>query len=368
MSSYPRMKDYPEALVKILLAVMSRTPDGGATMEELKETYREARGTVPSNKTIYRTIRRLNLVFDPLAYGGKADDHEDDETLPVQVPNPDHYAIQTRRQQGETRYVFCGQLPSSNVDVNEALHMALGLYTQQRGLLKGYFQSVILEQMQELMAKIKAYQHIFQKIEQHIHVSGYGPEDPGKNVQQIKEIMRAIHHLKIIQLKYLRSYDGSLTDREIEPYGLICRLNNWYLVGFCRLQQQRRIFLLDNIRELKVLEGSAFTWPKHFDLHETYSSAWGVWTCDNKAPQGAEIVRLKVAKGIAERFRSISFHDSQEVTMQPGEEAEVTFTVTGANEMIPWLMSWGTAVEVLEPEWLREALAENLRAMLKLYE
>ncbi len=25
-------------------------------------------------------------------------------------------------------------------------------------------------------------------------------------------------------------------------------------------------------------------------------------------------------------------------------------------------------VEVLEPEWLREALAENLRAILKLYE
>lgn len=32
MIAYPRTGDYPEALVKILLTVMEKTPDGGATL------------------------------------------------------------------------------------------------------------------------------------------------------------------------------------------------------------------------------------------------------------------------------------------------------------------------------------------------
>ncbi|OPL09852.1 MAG: hypothetical protein AVO34_12935 [Firmicutes bacterium ML8_F2] len=371
MPGYPRVKDFPEALVKILLAVMEKTPDGGATLEDLKDTYREVRGSSPSSKTIYRAVRRLNLIFDPLAYGEKPEPWEDtedsvdeeeisDETFPP--------VIRVRREKGVTRYHFTGEFPASSIDANQALLMTLGLYTQQRGLLKGHFETVIRELLRDLLAKISTYNNIFREIERHIHVSGYGPADPRKNVLKIKEIMRAIRYRKRIRLEYLRSYDGILTKREVEPYGLICRFNNWYLVAFCLQQQKRRVFLLDHTKRLNVVEASTFKWPEGFSLHDAYGSAWGVWTTDDEKPQQVETVRLKVAKGIAERFRLISFHDSQEVTMLPDEEAEVVFKVTGATEMIPWLMSWGASVEVLEPFWLREALISNLEQALKLYE
>lgn len=53
--------------------------------------------------------------------------------------------------------------------------------------------------------------------------------------------------------------------------------------------------------------------------------------------------------------------------MLPSEKAEVTFKVTGAREMIPWLMSWGASVEVLEPLWLRKAVLSRLEQTLKVY-
>jgi len=46
---------------------------------------------------------------------------------------------------------------------------------------------------------------------------------------------------------------------------------------------------------------------------------------------------------------------------------EVTYRLTGAQEMIPWLMSWGGAVEVLEPLWLREELIRNLQETMRYY-
>jgi len=36
--------------------------------------------------------------------------------------------------------------------------------------------------------------------------------------------------------------------------------------------------------------------------------------------------------------------------------------------MIPWLMSWGQAVQVLEPQWLKEELLKNLKNMINMYD
>lgn len=369
MTAYLRTGDYPEALVKILLTIMEKTPGGGATLEDLKEAYRETRDRYPSDRTIYRAIRRLNLLFDPLAYGEDPDTGPDED--PAEPDGEGGYeqippVIQPRRIKGKTRYSYTGEFPAASVDANQALMMTLSLYTQQKGLLKDHFEAVIKVLFRDLLDRADTCADLFGEIQEHIHVSGYGPADPGKNLKKIQEIMRAIRTRKRIRLEYLRSYDGTLTQRETEPYGLISRFNNWYLVALCLSQQKRRIFLLDHIKYLEVIEASTFKWPEGFSVHDVYGSAWGVWTDGDKQPP-KETVRLKVVKGLAERFRLVSYHDSQQVEMLPGGEALVTFTVTGAKEMIPWLMSWGGAVEVIEPPWLKEALVENLEQALQKY-
>ncbi len=125
--------------------------------------------------------------------------------------------------------------------------------------------------------------------------------------------------------------------------------------------------MLDHTIRLEVVEASTFKWPEGFSLHDYYGSAWGVRTPDDEQGHIKETVRLKIAKGIAERFRLVSFHDSQQTEMLPDGGAMVTFTVKGASEMIPWLMSWGAAVEVLEPQWLRDTFISNVEEVLGIY-
>ncbi len=359
---FPRTNDYPEALIKILITIMDKTPDGGATMEDLKDVYQDIRGNVPSNKTIYRAIRRLNLIFDPLAYGEMS--VEDDELSPEELLPP---VIQALRVKCMTRYLYTGEIWGARLDANQALLMTLGLYTQQRGFLRDHFESAISELLRDLLVKISALKGTFNEVEKHVHISGFGPADPRRNITKIREIMRAIRLRKRIRLEYLRSYDGAITKREVEPYGLICRFNNWYLVAFCLQRQGRRVFLLDHIIRMHVVEASFFNWPEGFSLHDVYKRAWGVWTQDSEDTSKLEEVCLKVTKGGAERFKLVSFHDSQQVRSLPGDEIEVTYRVTGAREMLPWLMSWGAAIEVQKPAWLREALVSGLREMLSIY-
>ena len=189
--NYPATGGFPEALVKILLTIMERTSLGGATKEELKDAYRETRGTVPTDKTIYRAIRRLNLIFDPLAYG---ETKENNGTAEPEKEEIDLFppVIQTRRHRGTSRYIFTGDFPGSSIDANHALLLTLGLYTQQKGLLKNHFETVIGELMRDLLDRINSYSSLFRELKRHVHVSGYGPSDPERNIIKIKEIMRAV--------------------------------------------------------------------------------------------------------------------------------------------------------------------------------
>ncbi|MGB4504372.1 MAG: WYL domain-containing protein [Syntrophaceticus sp.] len=365
MARYPRTGTQPETLMKILITIIDKTPSGGATMEDLQDAYAEVNDRRPSVRTIYRLIRRLNLFFDPLCYGEKPEPGED--------PDEDHgneavigeKAICSRRCGRKTYYVFRsknGVLPSS---AHDATMMLLGMYPQLRGAMKSSIEAAMQSIFQNSLSGLSTFAGILSELEHVVHVSGSFPADPAKSEAMIREILRAIREKKRIRLSYLRTYDGAVTERVVEPHGLLCRLNNWYLTGQCTKRQQRRVFLLLNIKDLAVIENSFYHMPPGFSLKEAYQDIWGTWTDDESGD--LETVRLKVCAGPAERFRHNLFHESQRVRNIPDGMVEVTYRLAGVQEMIPWLMSWGNAVEVLEPAWLREQLIRSLQETMRCY-
>ena len=172
------------------------------------------------------------------------------------------------------------------------------------------------------------------------------------------------HPGKRVRLGYLRTYDGAVTGGWWGPT-VPPPPEQLVLTGRCTQRRQRRVFLLLNIKELEVIENSFYRMPPGFSLKEAYQDVWGTWTDDESGE--LERVRLKVRAGPAERFRHNLFHESQQAKELPGGELEVVYRLTAAQEMIPWLMIWGDAVEVLEPDWLREQLINNLQETLRYY-
>lgn len=129
-------------------------------------------------------------------------------------------------------------------------------------------------------------------------------------------------------------------------------------MGRCCDKNSRRIFLLSQIRSLRLVENSIYTIPPDFCLKDQYCRNWGVWTEEGAPPP--ETVRLRVEKGLCEKFRVTRYHDSQQTVELPDGKMEVTFLVSGAQEMLPWLMAWGAGITLLEPRWLVEELKSQL--------
>ena len=370
MTVYPRTGRSPEALVNMLITVIEKTPGGGATLEDIREAYRYVKEIEPTDRTVYRNIRRINDLFHPHIYSNKRAKgtaaKAKDDCQPAMKAMP--LTIKSERDKaGKMRYFYNGRLAVSNAESSQALMIVLGLYSQQKGILRDHFEKVIGSLLQQIISRKHNEDFFFSEAEKHIYVSGHGSANPKLIIRRISEIIRAIDNCRVLKIEYARTHDGGLSKREVEPYGLVCRHSNWYLVGFCRSQQARRIYLLDQVKRLEVMESSTFRRPPGFSIKDVFGHAWGIWNVEDDKLGEIETVRLKVAKGVAERFSAVSFHDSQKVKPMADGEAEVTFAVTGAGEMIPWLMSWGPTVQVLEPGWLKEMMVTNLAETMNVY-
>ncbi len=356
---------YPEVMTNIFFTILNKTPSGGASMEDLLEAYREVEGTTPTRRTVYRILKRLQTLFDPLAYG-EEDAGEDNNLQPEEELTDSPMGIKRVRRNRKTHYLFQGDLTAPSMDLNEALLTALSLYPQHHGLLKDAFREIMEKLLRDVLLGLSSYIRLINDIDSHVYVAEPVPRDYQKQGQIISAAFKAIREKKRLWIKYLRTYDGALTERTVEPYGLLCRFNNWYLTGSCLQKKERRLFLLSNIREIEILEETSFQMPKGYSIKKEYSRVWAVHTSKKNIEE--EKVRLWVSRGVAERFRTLNFHPSQTVKDLSEGEVEVSFHLKGADEMVPWLLSWGTGIKVLEPHWLRQAMVKSLESILDFYQ
>jgi predicted DNA-binding transcriptional regulator YafY len=65
-------------------------------------------------------------------------------------------------------------------------------------------------------------------------------------------ILQALHDAVAVGLTY-RDAQGELSQRIVEPAGVLGTNNGWYLAGWCRLRQAARTFKMDRIVEITLL-------------------------------------------------------------------------------------------------------------------
>ncbi|WP_371501262.1 WYL domain-containing protein [Kitasatospora sp. NBC_00374] len=74
--------------------------------------------------------------------------------------------------------------------------------------------------------------------------------------QVFADIDRALSEGRLIWLRYWSHGRGGMTEREVDPIRLVTE-GHTYLEGWCRVSEDRRIFRLDRVAEIKVLDEPA---------------------------------------------------------------------------------------------------------------
>lgn len=180
----------------------------------------------------------------------------------------------------------------------------------------------------------------------------------GEEKDCVEIVRRAILQERKVEFNYVKKMPDSNGNRKsfrsAAPYGLAFLQGAWTLIAWCDLRQGIRHFRLSRMKELKVLE-ERFEMPPNFDLEDYRPS-------DDRNLR----VRVLANPDIADRVK-----ESDNYYMETLEECEdgllVSFRVRQLEEILQWVLGWGSNVVVLEPESFRDRIRDEAEKMLKRY-
>lgn len=180
----------------------------------------------------------------------------------------------------------------------------------------------------------------------------------GEERDYLELVRRAILEERKIEFHYVKNMPDSKGNRKsfrsAAPYGLAFLQGSWTLIAWCDLRQGIRHFRLSRMKDLTILE-ERFEMPPDFHL-------------ENYRPRDDRnlLVRVLASPGIADRVKEAGNYYIE--TLEECEEGLlVSFRVRRPEEILHWVLGWGSDVVVLEPQSFRDRIRDEAEKMFKRY-
>jgi predicted DNA-binding transcriptional regulator YafY len=176
-----------------------------------------------------------------------------------------------------------------------------------------------------------------------------------------KAIADAVENNQQVNIVYRSLRSGETRDLIIDPYALVFRRHNWYIIAHSK--SHNRIIQLKLIRVVAAeLSGETFQLPHDFSVDSFYAKSWEMWS-------GGDVsaVRIKFSPQVAPLIRESKRHPSQKIEDLPDGSIIFSVTVSGLEEVGFWILSYGADAEVLEPAKLRSFVRDTAKTMLQTY-
>jgi predicted DNA-binding transcriptional regulator YafY len=159
-------------------------------------------------------------------------------------------------------------------------------------------------------------------------------------------LQEAIHHRRVVRLRYHALHSNEVTERDVEPLELAFLDKTWLLSAYCRLRQGVRAFRLERIDRLSVQDEHFI--PRNLGLDDSEFEAEPVTV----------LVRFdaSIVRWVKER-QHFTWVEEQPTIPGTGDGVMV-YRPRSFEQIEGWLLSWGDKMEVLEPASLRERLVD----------
>lgn len=88
-------------------------------------------------------------------------------------------------------------------------------------------------------------------------------------------LSRCLNERRAIEMVYRAQHTKEVTNRVVDPYGLVFYEGMWTVIGYCYLRKDIRTFAFDRMLDLK--ERNLYFKPREdFGLGEYLSKSWGI--------------------------------------------------------------------------------------------
>ena len=172
----------------------------------------------------------------------------------------------------------------------------------------------------------------------------------------IATLTKATNQLHTVQMRYFSATRNQTTRREVSPYRLWYNQGALYLIGYCHLRKDVRLFAVERIKTVTPTD-HPFQIPLDFDIEDYVKDAIGIM-------RGKPIkVELRFNKPTAAWVKDRIWHPTQTLTALKSGELKMTLTVADNRELEGWVLSFGSGVRVIKPDSLRQGIRQEAKAI-----
>ena len=176
-------------------------------------------------------------------------------------------------------------------------------------------------------------------------------------------ILEALKKNTVLGMTYQSYWRDEANTFEVEPYCLKAFKQRWYMVARSPYYDKVMIYALDRVQWLGLTDKS-FKYPKDFNAEDYFEDCFGIIADHNIS---IETVKIKVSAGQANYLRSLTLHQTQGEIERTDEYSIFTVRLRPTFDFRQEILSQGSDIEVLEPKWFRDEVAEISKHMWNKY-
>ena len=164
-------------------------------------------------------------------------------------------------------------------------------------------------------------------------------------------IKSAILNKQLVQFIYYNS-NGEESKRTVEPLQIWFKDKSWYLVSYCKLKQDYRIFKIARIKEVKILQ-------EHFERELPKE--------ENNEKYNFKIIELELEINKAMTYRVYDEFESTEITKKEDGNFIIKVKYPENEWVYGYILSFGEYAKVLNPGYAKNIIKDKLQRTLKNY-
>lgn len=198
----------------------------------------------------------------------------------------------------------------------------------------------------EMLSKLSALFHVHTKDWLEVDFSRWGKR--AYDNSKFELLKTAVIHCKEARIVY-ESTDSKRSTRIIQPLKISYRSKEWYLKAFCKEKQDFRLFKLNRILKLELLENTFVPRPYPEEGNDT----------QQEYPQVVLLFSKEIAYRVYDEF------DETEIEYKRNGDLAVCARMPVDPWLIGYLLSFGAQVEIIEPQYLKGILAAQAQEIYK---
>jgi proteasome accessory factor B len=170
-------------------------------------------------------------------------------------------------------------------------------------------------------------------------------------VDVTRRLFDAARDRRVVEMRYFSAKSNRAKSYTVEPYRLALAHGGLYLIGWVPQYGEFRTFSVDRVERLSVTED---TFKRTRELpQDIFGASMGVFW-----GEPVDVI-VEFEPSISAFVRSRTWHDSQQTDERPDGRLRMRLRVSDDWALRSWLLGFGAAVRVIEPEALARALTSE---------